>query len=188
MRLTEAQFRELERRLASKAHPVNADSVPVANGQPAAVEPSLFGLSLLVPELEAIHGMIARVKSVQRVTVKVKPLGAPRQTRRDAWSPRQCVLRYRELRDAIRQAAGQVDRQAGLIYVRFFIPMPGSWSEAKKRMMDGQFHQSRPDTDNLYKAFSDAILEQDGVVFLVLACKVWCRAGAERIEATIASF
>ena len=64
---------------------------------------------------------------------------------------------------------------------------PGSaWAEYG--LTEPEFHQSRPDTDNLYKAFSDAILPQDGVVFSVLACKVWCRTGQERIEATIASF
>ena len=131
---------------------------------------------------------LSRAEAVQRVTVKIKPLGAPRQSRRDAWNPRPCVLRYRQLRDAVRTAAGQVDQRAGLIYARFFLPMCDSWSEGQKALMDGRPHQQPPDTDNLYKAFSDALIAQDGVVFLVLASKAWCQAGQERIEATICSF
>ena len=172
--------------MAAKVRPAASPVVAPPSGCPT--EPALFGLSLLAPELQDIHRLFAQVRALKRVVVKAKPMGAPRQSRRDVWQPRDCVLRYRQLRDAIRAAAGQVDQQAGLIIAKFYVPMSDSWGEAKKRQMDGKPHQQPPDTDNLYKAFSDVLIEQDGVVFAVLASKAWCRAGAERIEATICSF
>ena len=203
MRMTESEFRELERRLASKerraaipseqkgtgcvCHPMPPVSSVAA--KPAATPEPSMGLASLMPELQFIHTLLSQVKTIRRVVVRVKPMGAPRQSRRDVWQPRECVLRYRDLRDAIRAAAGDVDPNTGLIVAKFFLPVTPSWGRAKQeRAIAGGFHKMKPDTDNLYKAFSDAMLPQDGVVHSVLAYKRWCPAGDERIEATLCSF
>ncbi len=53
--------------------------------------------------------------------------------------------------------------QAMLVYgyhsysIMFHIPMPESWSKKKKEKMCFKPHQSTPDLDNLYKAFTDTI-------------------------------
>lgn len=57
----------------------------------------------------------------------------------------------------------------------FHVPMPASWSEKKKKMMDGAPHQQRPDIDNFIKAFLDALCEDDSYVWTVRATKIWGR-------------
>jgi len=42
------------------------------------------------------------------VVVPGAPIPKPRQTRRDKWARRPCVLRYREWADQIRAAAGAI--------------------------------------------------------------------------------
>lgn len=41
--------------------------------------------------------------------------------------------------------------------LNFIIPMPGSWSKKKKEKMKWIKHQQIPDTDNLFKAFTDTL-------------------------------
>jgi Holliday junction resolvase RusA-like endonuclease len=41
--------------------------------------------------------------------------------------------------------------------IQFFFKMPDSWSKKKKLEMKGKPMQSRPDTDNLFKAFTDTV-------------------------------
>ena len=50
----------------------------------------------------------------------------------------------------------------------FHMPMPQSWSDKKKKRMDGQPHDKRPDRDNLEKgvcdAFNKIIWKDDGQI------------------------
>lgn len=48
--------------------------------------------------------------------------------------------------------------------IRFFIPVPKSWSEKKKKLYHGTLHQSTPDLDNLVKAIFDSLLVEDKFV------------------------
>ena len=41
--------------------------------------------------------------------------------------------------------------------IQFFFKMPDSWSKKKKLEMKRKPMQSRPDTDNLFKAFTDTV-------------------------------
>lgn len=43
----------------------------------------------------------------------------------------------------------------------FFIPCPQSWSKKKKKQYHGQLNQSKPDLDNLLKAFTDSLMAED---------------------------
>ena len=45
--------------------------------------------------------------------------------------------------------------------VYFYFPMPVQWTKKKRDAMAGQLHQSKPDFDNLYKIFSDALCPDD---------------------------
>jgi Holliday junction resolvase RusA-like endonuclease len=45
--------------------------------------------------------------------------------------------------------------------IRFYIPVPPSWSKKKKAKYHGTLHQSTPDLDNLVKATFDSILAED---------------------------
>jgi Holliday junction resolvase RusA-like endonuclease len=103
--------------------------------------------------------------------LSVTPTPAPRQTGRDAWNPSPRVVRYRAFRDELRIRAGQAGYAPGdQIDVVFYLPMPPSWSQKKRREMIGQPHRQKPDTDNLLKAFCDALLPEDD-------CHVWDMRG-----------
>lgn len=57
--------------------------------------------------------------------------------------------------------------------ITFYIPCPKSWSQKKKTAHHGMLHQSRPDIDNLAKAFFDSIVSEDKFVANVTLTKRW---------------
>lgn len=106
------------------------------------------------------------------------PMGAPRQSRRDAWDPRDCVLRYREFRDKAREACtGFPDRHITGdffgIFVFAHIRMPASWGKKKRALMAGQIHRQKPDEDNILKGVKDAIFAKDEGVSGGTCWKFW---------------
>jgi Holliday junction resolvase RusA-like endonuclease len=118
-----------------------------------------------------------------KLEFKSNPIPKPRMTRADAWKKRPCVLSYWDFKDAIVSCAEKQDFKLGEAYkVYFNIEMPKSWSEKKKKSMDGQPHKQRPDIDNLIKAIQDTLLEEDSAVFYVVAVKKWKRKGSIVIE------
>lgn len=116
----------------------------------------------------------------------VVPMGKPRMTQSDKWHKRPAVVRYREFCDRLRAEAarqGFVPTDAGM-YLRFWLPMPKSWSKKKKRAMIGRPHQQKPDADNIEKAFLDALMTDDSTVWHIAGReKRWHLHGA--IEVTI---
>lgn len=102
--------------------------------------------------------------------IPVTPCPAPRQTRSDKWRPRPCVLRYRAFKDHLRLYIKAVPVP---LVVHFGIAMPDSWSQKKKKEMNGTPHRQKPDVDNLLKAFLDALLDDDAHVHKVTASKSW---------------
>lgn len=115
-----------------------------------------------------------------RYVLNVVPTGKPRMTQRDKWQKRPAVLRYREFADRLRyeaRRAGFSVPEAGLS-LEFHIPMPPSWTKKKRRAMDGQPHQQKPDIDNLTKALMDALLPDDSRVWSLDAqTKRWSTEG-----------
>jgi len=57
--------------------------------------------------------------------------------------------------------------------ITFYIPCPKSWSQKKKTAHHGMLHQSRPDIDNLAKAFFDSITQEDKFIANVTLTKRW---------------
>jgi Holliday junction resolvase len=114
----------------------------------------------------------------------VNPMGAVRQTRSDAWRPRDCVVRYRAFRDHLRaEAKAATYTLAEPLSLTFHLPMPASWSQKKKAAMNGQPHRSKPDLDNLVKAFKDALVTEDShIAEYGPMRKVWAREGAIEIH------
>jgi Holliday junction resolvase RusA-like endonuclease len=45
--------------------------------------------------------------------------------------------------------------------ITFFIPVPKSWSNKKKKQYHGSFNQSTPDLDNYLKALIDSLVSED---------------------------
>ena len=95
--------------------------------------------------------------------LSIVPMAAPRQSRRDRWAPRKCVVQYRAWRDIIRRLASEAQFTVPPhgYHVTFHLPMAKSWSQKKRDRLDGEPHQQKPDKDNLEKAFLDALLPQD---------------------------
>jgi len=97
-------------------------------------------------------------------------------TQADKWKQRDCVLRYRALKDEIR--AHGVTLPEANYHVVFVLPMPLSWSKKKREMMNGQPHQQKPDKDNLEKALLDALFVEDSAIWDGRVSKVWGEEGA----------
>lgn len=112
------------------------------------------------------------------ITIPITPVPKPRMTQSDKWKKRPAVLRYRDYKDHLNLLVkGSLEATFDVV---FYVPMPTSWSETKKRDMEGKPHQQKPDIDNYLKAFMDALCEDDSYVYDVRARKYWAREG--RIE------
>jgi len=58
-------------------------------------------------------------------------------------------------------------------WVKFYLPMPKSWSQKKRKAMAFQEHTVMPDADNLWKIFSDALVKKDQVISDFRVSKFW---------------
>lgn len=59
------------------------------------------------------------------------------------------------------------------LHVSFFIPVPRTWSKKKKNAHHGMIHQSKPDIDNLTKAFLDSLVAEDKFIGNITITKRW---------------
>jgi hypothetical protein len=55
----------------------------------------------------------------------------------------------------------------------FYIPVPKTWKKYKKAEMHMKLHQSKPDWDNLAKAFFDSMFSEDMHIADVRVTKKW---------------
>lgn len=111
------------------------------------------------------------------IKLDIVPVPKPRMTQSDRWRQRPCVLRYWEFKDALVNLweDREVPEQVGLIFI---LPMPNSWSEKKKRLLDGKPHQVKPDIDNLEKSIFDCLSPSDAYIWRVEKIKIWGRQGS----------
>lgn len=116
-------------------------------------------------------------------TLPITPIAAPRQIKSDMWAPRKCVVNYRIWQNTIIPILPPVAREMERPYFVFLMPMPPSWSGAKKRRMEGQPHRQKPDLDNMIKAILDTVYRgaDDSHVWSVGACKRWAVEGAIQV-------
>jgi Holliday junction resolvase RusA-like endonuclease len=108
----------------------------------------------------------------------IEPTPAPRQSRRDRWSPSASVLRYRAFRDEVAWKIRELPED--FFHVIFLLPMPPSWSDRKKAETVGNPHTGTPDKDNLEKALIDAVFRNrdDAHVWNTASTKLWAYAPA----------
>lgn len=113
------------------------------------------------------------------IHLPIDPCPAPRQTRSDAWKQRPAVMRYRRFRDELKELLPPEFKFIDGMEIIFFIPMPDSWSNKKKALMDHTHHKQKPDLDNLCKAFFDTLFkdEDDSCVSAFTASKYWSSKG-----------
>jgi Holliday junction resolvase RusA-like endonuclease len=118
--------------------------------------------------------------------IELAPVPEPRQSRRDAWNPRECVIRYREFCDDLNLLFKASELPENYLLV-FYLPMPKSWSKKKKTQFYLTPHQQKPDRDNLEKAFLDGLFSKyhnldgnfdDSHVWDGRTIKLWSNQGA----------
>lgn len=118
-----------------------------------------------------------------------QPVGKPRMTQRDKWMQRPCVLRYRDWCDLVRDAARieapmRLTRHVNLFVVAY-LPIPAAWSAANRLALQGKPHTAKPDADNLLKSISDALFENDELIWSATIQKRWADSGGPRVEIEI---
>ena len=97
---------------------------------------------------------------------KLRPAGLARLKRIERYNNYKIEL----LAEAKRKSF--VLEPAGM-HITFWIPCPKSWSQNKKTAHHGMLHQSKPDIDNLAKAFFDSIVIEDKFIANVTLTKRW---------------
>lgn len=123
------------------------------------------------------RGLLDRMGPLS-VIIDIDPIGAPRQTRRDAWKPSPAVQRYRAWKDKFRPACADAGWKLGPVFrAEFELAMPASWSKKKRAAMNGQPHQQKFDVDNIAKACLDAFGEDDAFVHTLQVTKRWAEKG-----------
>lgn len=70
-------------------------------------------------------------------------------------------------------------------FIKFFIPMPKTWRRFKRDTMHFKLHKSKPDIDNLCKAFFDGLFTEDKNISHFEAAKFWVDFPIGWIEVTI---
>jgi Holliday junction resolvase RusA-like endonuclease len=113
---------------------------------------------------------------VKTARILIDPMPAPRLNKNSRYNPEKKLLAERY--SVYKQHIAMFARQSGLaigdeIHCVFVLAMPKSWSKTKRRTMNGQPHQQRPDGDNLYKAVLDAIMPEDKLVWSGSFKKYW---------------
>jgi Holliday junction resolvase RusA-like endonuclease len=111
----------------------------------------------------------------------IVPVPKPRMTASDRWKSRDCCVKYWAFKDRLIELYGdrELPESIGLIFI---IPMPISWSEKKKILMDGKPHQIKGDIDNYIKATLDCLADNDAYIWRVDAVKRWGREGSITIS------
>jgi len=109
----------------------------------------------------------------------ITPCPAPRMTKSDKWKQRPRVMRYFAFRDHVKVLRIHIPEYC---LIRFWVPMPASWSAKKKALHVGKPHLVKPDVDNLSKALFDSVYQSDAHIWKLNAEKVWSYEGAIEIE------
>ena len=118
--------------------------------------------------------------------ININPVSKPRMTRSDKWRKRTCTSKFWGFKDelilkcnitGLRTLPGRIES------IDFFIEMPKSWSEKKRKEMDGKPHQVKPDIDNILKAVQDCLCEKDQHIHHIgRLSKSWAYEGKIEIE------
>lgn len=130
----------------------------------------MTGHSAMAPDAVQCH--TGGMESQHRYLVTPTP--KPTQTAADRWKQRPPVMRYRAFADRCRELGMTLENGD---HVLFLLPMPPSWSAKKRAAHVGQPHTQKPDTDNLCKAFGDAVLKEDEGLWCVSLEKRWGETG-----------
>lgn len=115
----------------------------------------------------------------------IDPVAKPRMTRRDKYNPGQAAIKYFSFRTALRLMANLkgLKELSGIVWIKFFIQYPESWSDAKKKRAYYTPHCQRPDLDNLIKGILDTLtIKEDSHIHTIKAQKLWFDTGKIQIK------
>lgn len=120
----------------------------------------------------------------------IDPMGAPRMSQRDRFKPSKAVKKYIAFQKQVKEQANTLRfRMSDTLDIIFYIAMPASWSNKKKMIMAGKPHKSKPDLDNLVKAFVDSYYyekgkktSEDSTIYRLNAQKYWDFTGKIEIH------
>lgn len=102
-------------------------------------------------------------------------------TQSDKWKKRPPVVKYFEYANTLKSL--DIDVKWEPLSLHFVMPMPKSWSKKKKAEMIGKPHKQKPDLDNLIKAFQDAVLKEDSIVWIYgTMMKTWGENGCITVD------
>jgi len=118
----------------------------------------------------------------QAFTIYGDPVGKPRQTQRDKWMKRPCVMRYRTWADKARSSAPKdLLLEPMFVSVRAYIAIPKSLSKRRQAELKGEPHRSKPDGDNILKSVCDALFKRDEVIAEKRIVKFWDDGNSPRV-------
>lgn len=106
---------------------------------------------------------------------KLRPAGLARLVR---------IERYNKYKIDLLSLAKQqryVPAEQGM-HIIFYMPVPKSWRDHKKKKMHMMLHSNRPDWDNLAKGFFDSLLVEDNKIADVRVTKKWVNQEVGYIE------
>lgn len=112
---------------------------------------------------------------------KLRPAGLSRLKRLEKYN------QYKVDLGALAKSKGFVMSPVGAS-ITFFVPVPPSWSKKKKKLYHGTFHQSKPDLDNLLKAFMDSLMAEDKQIAHLELSKRWVDFESGWIEVTFKDY
>lgn len=118
------------------------------------------------------------------------PIGKPRMTRSDKWKTnplhpdpkkrkRPAVQKYHEWQNLVRFQANDIGYSLeDTLELIAFLPMPDSWSKKKKKEFNGKVCGSKPDWDNVGKAWCDTFSKNDEVIWKGSVEQRWAYLGS----------
>lgn len=114
---------------------------------------------------------VGKKKYDKRVAEEKKSPGSPR----DYLNRKNQILRYFNFKRSLKAEA---EKQRFLFpeegaWIKFYLPMPKSWSKKRRNEKCFTQHKSQPDTDNLIKAISDSLFSNDSRLSDYRATKFW---------------
>ncbi len=102
------------------------------------------------------------------IEIKINPVSKPRMTQSDKWKKRPATEKYWAFKDELilKCRLNKINLDKGIIDVIFYIPMPDSWSEKKKKLKCGDKHLNKPDCDNsgVWKVAAEKYWAREGVI------------------------
>jgi len=83
--------------------------------------------------------------------------------------------KYNKYKEEIRLEAARnnFEMPTDSVWIKFYFPVPASWSDKKKRQMNFEPKKSMPDLSNIIKAMEDSLMKQDNIIWDYRVSKYW---------------